>query len=126
MGTSRRDAWVLVLAQDDRLRQQALDALRRMGIDAVAARDFTQARAAITESKPHVVVASYDIDMDALLDFRTSVLGGEARCRLVEITKELPTFNLSGVDHFETPKVGRDQVAHELPPTVLFELVKIG
>lgn len=126
VGTSHRDAWVLVLAQDDHLRQQALDALRKMGIDAVAARDFAQARAAVAQSKPHVVVASYDIDMDALLDFRANVLGGEARCRLVEITRQLPAFNLSGVDHPETPKVGREQVMQELPPTVLFELVKIG
>jgi hypothetical protein len=126
IGTSHRDSWVLVLAHDDRLRQQAQDALRKMGIDAVAARDFAQAREAVADSKPHVVVAAYDIDMEDLLEFRATVLGGEARCRLVEITKELPTFNLSGVDQFETPKVGRDQVAQELPPTVLFELVKIG
>lgn len=126
MGNALRDAWVLVLAEDDRVRQQSLDALRKMGIDAVGARDFAQARAAVAESRPQVVVASYDIDMDGLLDFRATVLGGEARCRLVEITKELPLFNLSGVDHFETPKVGREQVAQELPPTVLFELVKIG
>jgi hypothetical protein len=123
---SHRDAWVLVLAHDDQVRQQAMDSLRKMGIDAVAARDFAQARTAVIASRPHVVVASYDIDRDALMDFHTERLGGEARCRLVEITKELPTFNLSGVDHFETPKVGREQIAQELPPTVLFELVKIG
>jgi hypothetical protein len=125
-GSARRDAWVLVLAQDGLVRQQAVGALRKMGLDAVAASDFGEARSAVADSRPHVVVASYDIDMDALLDFRANVLGGEARCRLVQITKELPVFNLSGVDEFETPKVGREQVAQELPPTVLFELVKIG
>ena len=53
------------------------------------------------------------------------VLGGEERCPLVEITREVPSFHLSGFDRFETPKVGREQLATELPPTVLFELVKV-
>ena len=57
--------------------------------------------------------------------FRRDVLGGEERCPLVEITRELPSFHLNGFDRFETPKVGRDQLTAELPPTVLFELVKV-
>jgi hypothetical protein len=119
-----RDAWVLVVAQEDQLRTQALESLRNMGIDAVAAPSLEEARAAVSEGRPNVLVTGYDIDKDAIASFRAEVLGGEERCPLVEITRDVPSFHLSGFDRFETPKVGRQQLAAELPPTVLFELVK--
>lgn len=122
---SLRETWVLVMARDDRLRAEAVDALRRMGIDAVAASDPMHARAVIADSRPNVLVTAWDISADEVTAFRHDVLGGEERCPLVEITRELPSFHLSGFDRFETPKVGRDQLTAELPPTVLFELVKI-
>ncbi len=118
-----KDAWVLVLARDDKVRAQALESLRRMGIDAVAAGDFDAAREAVVESRPNVIVAGYDITPDELADFRLESLR-DHRCTLVEITRDVPSFHLSGFDGFETPKVGREQIASELPPTVLFELVK--
>ncbi|NML45233.1 hypothetical protein HHL11_15875 [Ramlibacter sp. G-1-2-2] len=120
-----RDTWVLVLARDERLRNEAVDALRKMGIDAVAASGAVQARTVIADSRPNVLVTAWDIPNDEIAAFRRDVLGGEERCPLVEITRELPSFHLSGFDRFETPKVGREQLTAELPPTVLFELVKI-
>lgn len=121
-----RETWVLVMARDERLRTEALDALRKMGIDALAAPDPTQARAIMRETKPNVLVTAYDISPDEIHRFRQEVLGGEERCPLVEITRDLPSFHLSGFDRFETPKVGREQLTAELPPTVLFELVKVA
>lgn len=120
-----RDTWVLVMAQDDKLRNEAVDALRKMGIDAVAANGAAQARCVIGDNRPNVLVTAYDIAPEEIAAFRRDVLGGEERCPLVEITRELPSFHLSGFDRFETPKVGREQLTAELPPTVLFELVKI-
>ena len=122
---SLRDTWVLVLAKDDGVREEALHALRKMGIAAVAATDPAQARAAIGDTRPDVLVAGYDIAADQLAGFRREVFGAEDRCPLVEITRDLPSFQLGGFDRFETPKVGREQIASELPPTVLFELVKV-
>jgi hypothetical protein len=116
---------VLVVARDDRLRTEAVDSLRKMGIDAVAAADTASARTVIGDSRPNVLVTAYDILPADIAAFRQDVLGGEDRCPLVEITRELPSFHLSGFDRFETPKVGREQLTAELPPTVLFELVKI-
>ena len=123
--TQLADTWVLVMVRDDKLRTEAVDALRKMGIDAVAAADPASARTAIGETRPNVLVTAYDISPQEIAVFRQDVLGGEERCPLVEITRELPSFHLSGFDRFETPKVGREQVTAELPPTVLFELVKI-
>jgi len=120
-----RDTWVLVIAREDRLRNEAVDALRKMGIDAVAAADTASARTVIADGRPNVLVTAYDILPADIVAFRQDVLGGEDRCPLVEITRELPSFHLSGFDRFETPKVGREQLTAELPPTVLFELVKI-
>jgi hypothetical protein len=120
-----RETWVLVVAREDRVRAEAVDALRKMGIAAVAASDTAQARAVIGDSRPIVLVTAYDIPPADIEAFRQEVLGGEDRCPLVEITRDLPSFHLSGFDRFETPKVGRDQLTAELPPTVLFELVKI-
>ncbi|MCG2592760.1 hypothetical protein LZ009_08185 [Ramlibacter sp. XY19] len=120
-----RDTWVLVISQDDRIRGEAVDALRKMGIDAVAAADTVAAKSVIADSRPNVLVTAYDIRPADIAAFRQEVLGGEDRCPLVEITRELPSFHLSGFDRFETPKVGREQLTAELPPTVLFELVKI-
>ncbi|QJW84241.1 hypothetical protein HK414_11530 [Ramlibacter terrae] len=122
---SLRETWVLVMTRDDRLRQEAVDALRKMGIDAVAASDPMHARAVIGDGRPNVLVTAWDIAPEEVAAFRHDVLGGEERCPLVEITRELPSFHLSGFDRFETPKVGREQLTAELPPTVLFELVKI-
>jgi hypothetical protein len=120
-----RDAWVLVVIGDDKVRQEAVDALRKMGIDAVAASNMLQARAVIGETRPNVMVTGWDVAAEDVANFRRDVLGGEERCPLVEITRELPSFHLSGFDRFETPKVGLEQITAELPPTVLFELVKI-
>lgn len=120
-----RDTWVLVIVRDDKLRTEAIDALRKMGIDAVAATDTAHARTVIGDTRPNVLVTAYDVPDADIAAFRHDVLGGEERCPLVEITQELPSFHLSGFDRFETPKVGREQVTAELPPTVLFELVKI-
>jgi hypothetical protein len=121
-----RDTWVLVIARDEKVRGEALAALRKMGIDALAASDPIQARAVMRESRPNVLVTGYDISPQETVRFRQEVLGGDERCALVEITRELPSFHLSGFDRFETPKVGRDQLTAELPPTVLFELVKVA
>ncbi|MEJ5990053.1 hypothetical protein WG902_08645 [Ramlibacter sp. PS3R-8] len=120
-----RDTWVLVIAKDDRMRTEAVDALRKMGIDAVAAKDTEQAGTAIGDTRPNVLVTGYDVPTDQIAAFRRDVLGGEDRCPLVEITRDLPSFHLNGFDRFETPKVGREQLTAELPPTVLFELVKV-
>jgi hypothetical protein len=120
-----RETWVLVVAREDRVRAEAVDALRKMGIAAVAASDTAQARSVIGDSRPNVLVTAWDIPPADIAAFRQEVLGGEDRCPLVEITRDLPSFHLSGFDRFETPKVGRDQLTAELPPTVLFELVKI-
>jgi hypothetical protein len=123
--TPLRETWVLVIARDDKMRAEATDALRKMGIDARPAADTLQARALVGESRPNVLVTAYDITAQELAAFRSEVLGGEERCPLVEITREVPSFHLSGFDRFETPKVGREQLTAELPPTVLFELVKV-
>jgi hypothetical protein len=120
-----RNGWVLVVAKDDALRTQALDALRKMGIDAVAVPSLAEARTTLEDGKPNVLVTAYDIEAEEIAEFRQQALGGEERCPLVEITRDLPSFHLSGFDRFETPKVGREQLAAELPPTVLFELVKV-
>jgi hypothetical protein len=117
---------VLVLIEDDKLRRQAVDSLRRIGIDTVAAATTAQARAVLRETRPSVLVTGYDVPPDDLAAFRHEVFGVEDRCPTVDITRELPSFHLSGFDRFERPKVWRDQVAAELPPTVLFELVKAG
>lgn len=117
--------WVMVIARDEKLRVEAVDALRKMGIDARAAADTAQAKALVGESRPNVLVTAYDVPASEVAAFRSEVLGGEERCPLVEITRDLPSFHLSGFDRFETPKVGREQLTAELPPTVLFELVKV-
>jgi hypothetical protein len=120
-----RETWVLVLARDERVRSEAVDALRKMGIEARPAADTTQARAVIADTRPNVLVTSWDVPHDEVAAFRREVMGGEERCPMVEITRELPSFHLHGFDRFETPKVGREQLTAELPPTVLFELVKV-
>lgn len=120
-----RDAWVLVIAGDEGLRQDAVEALRKVGIDAIAAADTGHAQALIGDTRPNVLVAAYDVPAGDVAAFRRDALGGDERCPLVEITREAPSFHLGGFDRFETPTVGREQLATELPPTVLFELVKV-
>lgn len=125
-GGPSRDTWVLVLARDDRLRAEAHDALRRMGIETLAAGSTAEARGLVAQRRPNVLVRAYDIAADDLAAFRNEALDGVDGCPMVEITRERPSFHLSGFDRFETPKVGRDQITSELPATVLFELVKVA
>lgn len=120
----QRESWVLVIARDAAMRGEALEALRKMGLEASGAQDTEQARGLCAQGRPQVLVTAYDVAAEDIAAFRREVLEGEERCPLVEITRELPSFHLSGFDRFETPKVGREQLAAELPPTVLFELVK--
>jgi hypothetical protein len=121
-----RETWVLVIAQDDRIRGEAVDALRKMGIAVHAAASTAQARGLVGETRPNVLVTAWDVPREDVARLRQEVLGGEERCPLVEITRDLPSFHLNGFDRFETPKVGREQLTAELPPTVLFELVKVA
>ena len=120
-----RESWVLLVTADVDLQRQAVSALRRTGIEAVAADNLEQARAMITENKPNVLITGYDIHEDELAAFRTEMLG-ETRCPVVEITRETPSFHINGFEGYETAKVGREQLDQELPATVLFELVKLA
>ena len=124
-GRQMRDTWVLVMARDESMRNEAVEALCKTGLVAMGAMDAQQAATLVGESRPNVLVTAYDVPAAEIARLRQDVLGGEERCALVEITRELPSFHLSGFDRFETPRVGRDQLTAELPPTVLFELVKV-
>jgi hypothetical protein len=119
------DSWVLVVSADKTLQKVAADSLRRTGIEAVGAPDLQKAAELVADQKPNVLIVGFDIGADELAAFRTLVIG-EARCPVVEITRDAPSFHINGFEGFETAKVGRDQMEQELPATVLFELVKIA
>jgi hypothetical protein len=119
-----RDSWVLVVARDPVMRRASLDALRAMGIDAKAAADYTEARRVVISGKPQLMVVAFDSVGDHLHEFRNQVLGHDWRGSVVEITQDSPSFHVNGFEGFETAKVGRDEIAKELAPAVLFELVK--
>ena len=119
-----RESWVLVVVRDPVLRRACLDALRAVGVEAKGAADYTEARRVVISGKPQLMVVGFDAIGEHLHEFRAEALGHDARCPLVEITKDSPSFHVNGFEGFETAKVGRDDIAKELAPTVLFELVK--
>jgi hypothetical protein len=119
-----RESWVLVVVRDPVLRRACLDALRTVGVEAKGAADYTEARRVILSGKPQMMVVGFDALGEHLHEFRADALGHDWRCPLVEITKDSPSFHVNGFEGFETAKVGRDDIAKELAPTVLFELVK--
>ena len=125
-GETLRDSWVLVIAGNEKMREESVACLRQIGIESGAVATVEDARELAAQRKPAVLVPAFDVPADQVAQLRQEVLGGEERCPLVEITRDVPSFHLNGFDRFETPKVGREQLTAELPPTVLFELVKVG
>jgi hypothetical protein len=119
-----RDSWVLVVTRDPVLRRGSMDALRAVGVDTKGAADFTEARRCILSGKPQLMVVGFDAVGPHLNEFRADALGHECKCPVVEITQDSPSFHVNGFEGFETAKVGRDEIAKELAPAVLFELVK--
>lgn len=119
------DSYVLLVTADRALQREATQALRRTGIESIAAEGFAQAREPVARHKPDVIVVGYDVHPEEVTAFRLAMLG-EHRCPIVEITRETPLFHVHGFEGYETAKVGREQLEQELPATVLFELVKVG
>lgn len=122
---SLQDVWVLVVAQDVGLRAVAVDALRLSGIRSKAVANLRDARAITSKKRPNAIVVAYDTHSEFDLP-RADALGCDDRCPLVEIVKVSPSFHTLGFEGWEVAKVGRDDVAKELAPTVLFELAKMA
>jgi hypothetical protein len=118
------DGWVLAVVRDPALRRAAVEALRSVGVEAQGASDFDEARGCILNGKPQALVVGFDSVGPQLHQFRADALGHDWKCPVVEITQDSPSFHVNGFEGFETAKVGRDEVAKELAPAVLFELVK--
>ena len=119
------NAWVLVIAGDDRLRTTATDTLRHAGIGVKSVPSLAEARLLAASSKPNALVVETKVigtaDFSA---FKTEVMGQGGSCPVVEITERAPSFQSSGFQGFEVVKVGREQIKKDLGPTVLFELAK--
>ena len=120
------NAWVLVIAQDPSLRSAAVEALRLAGVSAKAVGSAVDARSVIAEAMPNALVVAFDAQGEDFAALRAEFLGPDARCPVVEITKDSPSFHTCGFEGFEIAKVGRDDLRKELAPTVLFELAKIA
>ena len=123
--TSLLNAWVLVIAGDDRLRITATDTLRHAGIGVKSVPSLAEARLLAASGKPNALVVETNVigtaDFSA---FKTEVMGHGGSCPVVEITERAPSFQSSGFQGFEVVKVGREQIKKDLGPTVLFELAK--
>jgi hypothetical protein len=122
--TSLLNAWVLVIASDNRLRSAALDALKHAGIGAKGAANIADARAVLAGGKPNTLVVATESMGADFSAFKTEVMGQDGSCPVVEITERPPSFHNSGFEGFEIAKVGREQLKKDLGPTVLFELAK--
>jgi hypothetical protein len=123
--TSLLNAWVLVIAGDDRMRTTATDLLRHAGIGVKSVPSLAEARLLVASGKPNGLVVETKIlgaaDFSA---FKTEVMGPGGSCPVVEITDRSPSFQSSGFQGFEVAKIGREQMKKDLAPTVLFELAK--
>lgn len=124
--TSLLDAWVLVIASEDKLRATALETLKHSGIAAKGAATLAAARAAAAAAatKPNTLVVATESMGSDFSAFKTEVAGQGGSCPVVEVTERPPSFHNSGFQGFEIAKVGREQIKKDLGPTVLFELAK--
>ena len=122
--TSLLNAWVLVIAGDDRLRATAMDTLRHAGIGVKGGASLADARTLVAQGKPNALVVATNTMGADFTTFKTEVMGQGGSCPVVEITERPPSFHNSGFQGFEVAKVGREQLKKDLAPTVLFELAK--
>lgn len=122
--TSLLNAWVLIIAADDKLRGGALEALKRAGIGAKAAASLAEARELIGAGKPNTLVVATEVMGADFNGFKGEVAGQDGTCPVVEITERPPSFHNSGFRGFEIAKIGREHLKKDLGPTVLFELAK--
>ncbi|GAC1600029.1 MAG: hypothetical protein NVS3B2_01880 [Ramlibacter sp.] len=123
--SSLLNAWVLVIAGDDRLRTTATDTLRHAGIGVKSVSSLAEARKLVAAGKPNALVIATAVTGSAGFSaFKAELTGEHGSCPVVEITERPPSFHQSGFQGYEVAKVGRDQMKKELGPAVLFELAK--
>jgi hypothetical protein len=118
-----QDSWVLVVAGDEQLRLEAVEALRLSGVAARAVIGIAQAREAVAQSRPDAMVVSQELPGHEFEVFREQAMGRD-RCPVIEITDASPSFHTLGFEGWEVAKVGRKELERELAPAVLFELAK--
>ena len=122
--TSLLNAWVLVIAPEDKLRAFAMDTLRHAGIGVKGVASLAEARTLVATGKPNTLVVATEVIGNDFVTFKTEVAGQGGSCPVVELTERPPSFHNSGFAGFEIAKVGREQLKKDLAPTVLFELAK--
>jgi hypothetical protein len=119
------NAWVLVIAPDDKLRLTAVDTLRHSGIGVKGVASMAEARTLVASTgKPNTLVVATDAMEGDFNAFKSDMGGQGGGCPVVEITEKPPSFHNSGFQGFEVAKVAREQLKKDLSPTVLFELAK--
>lgn len=115
---------VLVVAADEELLGCALDVLAAAGLAVRGASDCAAAGQLLLAEPPSVLVLAYDVARHDFARLWEQARATSARCSLVEITREEPSFAGSGFARCEIPRVGRPSLGKDLPVTVLFELAK--
>lgn len=124
-GVTPLDALVLVVAAEDALRRQACVLLEGAGLESVGVPDLAGARRLLAQRHASVVVVGPDVDGPEMFRLRSALQGTGQPCPVVEISAGTPSFQSTGFMGLEVARVGRDTLARELVPSVLFELARL-
>ncbi|MEP6824327.1 MAG: hypothetical protein ABI919_05880 [Ramlibacter sp.] len=121
-----QDSSVLVIARDPALRHTALSALQSAGLPANGVNSVQEALQVIADGRFTILVVAYDAHDDEFEAVRAQLVGDNARCTVVHITADPPSFQSDGSEGAETATVARDAVDRELVPAIYFELAKLA
>ncbi|MDE2615298.1 MAG: hypothetical protein KGL78_17825, partial [Burkholderiales bacterium] len=120
MDVARRQ--VLLLEPLERPRVLALDLLRRAGLRVDVAASLEQARAALQERRPELLVTGLPSDRGECAALIEELRAVQPRLRVVELVDDDSAFALSLPGSGRAARIGRHDLARTLVPAVTQEL----
>lgn len=115
---------ILLVTDDERLQRDVAKACQRLNLRLDTATSMPQAIRLCELSRPHLIVIDenlHDVEFDQL---HASLLRQDARFPVIEVAPADQGLAISSWDEGSASRIGRDQVAQQLPAALSLELSK--
>jgi hypothetical protein len=113
---------VLVIVRDRSVRETVLKLILRNGLEPSVAENCEQARELCASKRPKVLVSCHE--SIGVAQLRAELMLDGLSCAHIQIVRATPSFHAHGFCGHELVKVGRNDLARELVPALLFELAQ--
>ncbi len=118
-------AYVMVLSADPWLRNEAVSALKRLGVAVDGVQDTYQAQTALRDRSPNLVVLDMSMHPENVRPWVEELKRGQPHLLIVEIAAEGQDAPPPGTQPGQVTRLARESVHASLGSTVMFALSKV-